>query len=66
MAQRHIIHCVLFERWFLDIERLQTHHFRQFLVTFQRSPTSAFIDGITRHFDNEIDLVGLAHRAWKA
>ena len=24
MAQRHIIHCVLFERWFLDIEQLQT------------------------------------------
>ena len=28
--------CVLFERWYLDIEELQTHHIRQFLVTFQR------------------------------
>ena len=27
---------VLFERWYLDIEELQTHHIRQFLVTFKR------------------------------
>ena len=24
------------ERWYLDIDELQTHHIRQFLVTFKR------------------------------
>ena len=33
---RCILHCVFFERWFLDLEELQTHHIWQFLVTFQR------------------------------
>ena len=32
----HIITSVLFVRCFLDVEQLQTHHIRQFLVTFQR------------------------------
>ena len=27
---------VLFVRWFLDFEQLQTRHIRQFLITFQR------------------------------
>ena len=27
---------VLFERWYLDIEELQTHHTQQFLVMLQR------------------------------
>ena len=30
--------CVLFERWYLDIEELQTHHIRQFLVFTPRDP----------------------------
>ena len=33
---KHIITSVLFVRWFLDIEQLQSHHVRQFLVTFIR------------------------------
>ena len=50
MAQRHIIHCVLFERWFLDIEQLQTHPLRQFLVTVQRCRvTNIRVDTLTRH-----------------
>ena len=29
--------CVLFERWYLDFEELQTHHIRQFILTYKRS-----------------------------
>ena len=35
-VRKHVITSVLFVRWFLDIEQLQTHHIRQFLVTFKR------------------------------
>ena len=55
------IHCVLFERWFLDIEQLQTHPLRQFLVTFQRCRvTNIRVDTLTPR------STWPAHRAWKA
>ena len=40
--------CVLFERWYMDIENLQTHHIRQFLVKSNgvASPTTALVGGI--------------------
>ena len=57
---KHIITGVLFERFFLDIEQLQTMAFGSFSSPSNgvASRTCAFIDGITGHFDSKIDLAG--------
>ena len=44
----------MFERWFFDIEQLQSHPLRQFLVTYQRCRVTNMLGTL----DTEIDLAG--------